>query len=43
MSMYPLIPVVFGSLVRRERISGASMVGIALSILAMVVIVAESG
>ncbi|MBT2772025.1 DMT family transporter [Halomonas sp. ISL-60] len=42
-SMYPLIPVVFGSLVRRERVSGASMVGIVLSIAAMMVIVAGSG
>lgn len=41
-SMYPLIPVVFGSLVRRERVSGASMVGIVLSIVAMVLIVAGS-
>ncbi|GHC23628.1 EamA family transporter [Aidingimonas halophila] len=39
-SMYPMIPVVFGSLVRRERVSGASMVGIVLSILAMVLIMA---
>ncbi|SBR50874.1 DMT family transporter [Halomonas sp. HL-93] len=41
-SMYPLIPVVFGSLVRRERVSGAGMAGVALSILAMVLIVAGS-
>ncbi|SDN67584.1 DMT family transporter [Vreelandella arcis] len=41
-SMYPLIPVVFGSLVRRERVSSASMVGIALSILAMVLITVSS-
>ena len=42
-SMYPLIPVVFGSLVRRERVSGASAVGIALSLLAAVLIVAGNG
>ncbi|SNY97079.1 DMT family transporter [Halomonas sp. hl-4] len=37
-SMYPLIPVVFGSVVRRERVSGTGMVGIVLSIVAMVLI-----
>ncbi|MGM0856246.1 MAG: EamA family transporter [Pseudomonadota bacterium] len=42
-SMYPMIPVVFGSLVRRERVSGASAVGIALSLLATVLIVAGNG
>ncbi|MDR5886527.1 EamA family transporter [Vreelandella janggokensis] len=42
-SMYPLTPVVFGSLVRRERISGTSAVGIALSLLATVLVVAGSG
>jgi drug/metabolite transporter (DMT)-like permease len=43
MSMYPMIPVVLGSLVRRERVSGASAVGIALSLLATVLIVAGNG
>ncbi|MDQ7732991.1 DMT family transporter [Halomonas sp. SpR1] len=42
-SMYPLIPVVFGSLVRRERISSIRVVGIVLSILATMLIVAGSG
>jgi len=41
-SMYPLIPVVFGSLVRKEAVSGTSMVGIALSIVATMLIVAGS-
>lgn len=31
-SMYPMIPVVFGSLVRKEAVSDTSMMGIALSI-----------
>ncbi|MEH6641087.1 hypothetical protein [Vreelandella glaciei] len=42
-SMYPLIPVVFGSLVRKEAVSGTSMVGIALSIVATMLIVAGNG
>lgn len=42
-SMYPLIPVVFGSLVRWERVSGTTAVGITLSILAMMLIMAGSG
>ena len=42
-SMYPLIPVVFGSLVRKEAVSGISMIGIALSIVATMLIVAGSG
>ncbi|WP_442788947.1 EamA family transporter [Halomonas sp. CUBES01] len=40
-SMYPLIPVVFGSMVRRERVSSASMEGVVLSIVAMVLILME--
>lgn len=42
-SMYPLIPVVFGSLAPRERVSSACMVGVAFSIVATVLIVAGSG
>ena len=38
-SMYPLIPVVFGSLFRKEAVSGTAMMGIALSIAAMMLIV----
>ncbi|MEG3081183.1 hypothetical protein R3F64_15055 [Halomonas sp. 5021] len=37
-SMYPLIPVVFGSLVRKEAFSGTSMMGVVLSIVATVLI-----
>jgi drug/metabolite transporter (DMT)-like permease len=42
-SMYPLIPVVFGSLVRKEAVSGTNITGVALSLLAMMLIVAGSG
>ncbi|MGO2241601.1 MAG: hypothetical protein ACTH5D_07585 [Halomonas sp.] len=42
-SMYPLMPAVFGSLMRGERLSGVSMVGIVLSILATMLIVSGSG
>lgn len=41
-SMYPLIPVVFGSLVRKEAVSGTTITGVALSVVAMVLIVAGS-
>ncbi|QNI02136.1 DMT family transporter [Halomonas sp. SH5A2] len=37
-SMYPLIPVVFGSLFRKEAVSGTTMMGIVLSIVATVLI-----
>lgn len=33
-SIYPLIPVVFGSLVHKEAVSGTSMMGVVLSIVA---------
>lgn len=39
-SMYPLIPVVFGSTIRKESISNASKIGIGLSIVATMLIVA---
>jgi uncharacterized membrane protein len=39
---YQLIRVLFGSLVRKERVSGASMLGIVLSIVALVMIVEGS-
>lgn len=42
-SMYPLIPVVFGSLVRKEVVSGITMMGVVFSIVAMMLIVAGSG
>lgn len=42
-SMYPLIPVVCGSLVRKEAVSGTAIVGIGLSVLATISIVAGSG
>ncbi|SES31014.1 EamA-like transporter family protein [Vreelandella subterranea] len=41
-SMYPLIPVVFGSLTRKEAVSGTTMTGVALSIVATMLIVAGS-
>ena len=37
-SLYPLIPVVLGSAVRKEPISGYAMVGIALSIMTTVLV-----
>ncbi|WP_447555445.1 EamA family transporter [Vreelandella sp. EE22] len=42
-SMYPLIPVVLGSMVRREAVSGAVVVGIGLSVLATVLVMAGAG
>lgn len=39
-SMYPLIPVIFGSLMRKEAISNTSKIGIGLSIVATMLIVA---
>ncbi|WP_447957285.1 EamA family transporter [Vreelandella sp. EE7] len=42
-SMYPLIPVVLGSLVRREAVSAAAMAGIGLSLLATVLVMAGAG
>ena len=41
-SMYPLIPIVFGSLARKEAVSGTTMTGVALSIVATVLIVVGS-
>ncbi|WP_447928130.1 hypothetical protein [Vreelandella sp. EE27] len=38
--MYPLIPVVLGSLVRREAVSAMAMAGIGLSLLATVLVMA---
>lgn len=39
-SMYPLIPVIFGSMMRKEAISNTSKIGIGLSIVATMLIVA---
>ncbi|WP_176212903.1 hypothetical protein [Halomonas sp. BC1] len=41
-SLYPLIPVILGSVVRQELISGYAKLGIALSMIAMMLVTVGS-